>query len=493
MQLSYVAKRVTEWGLRVKMDDKQLRSYLIEHFSSRLEELKAQVDAAGPLTKEQIDLLQTTSDVLDMELNDGFISPEQQDRLVQEFINKYDIDLMSESPLYPGFKRKLAQAHRAYLKAAIAYSGSAETFDFETVQALAPLPVAVPAKPKLPLNELVRQYWEHRRIESRWSPKSEGEYEKHIQLLYERFGAEMDASAFGVPEAREMREILQRSPVNRSKRKETRGKSLDTVLGNYSGPTLSLRTINKYMTTYSGLFTWAAREGLCNANPFAGLLFSDKGLDKEEQRQPFSKEEIEKILKSLLSENSGYSDHHKWGALLGVFTGARLNEIAQLYIEDVITRDDILCIDINKKPGTNKRLKTASSKRVVPLHPRLLEYGFVEYFDRIKSSGAERLFPEFTYSKSDGYGRNLGRWTNESLLPRLGIKRKELTFHSFRHTMVHRLTAAGVQQPHVMAIVGHEQGTTTLDTYNRAGFPPRLLLSALEQFLVSPALPRIGD
>lgn len=104
----------------------------------------------------------------------------------------------------------------------------------------------------------------------------------------------------------------------------------------------------------------------------------------------------------------------------------------------------------------------------------------MDYFERMKAKpGNDRLFPQLSYSKSDGYGRNLGRWVNESLLPDLNIKTDQLTFHSFRHTMVRKLIAADVSQAHIMAIVGHEPGTTTLSTYNRNGFPPNLLIAAL--------------
>lgn len=80
---------------------------------------------------------------------------------------------------------------------------------------------------------------------------------------------------------------------------------------------------------------------------------------------------------------------------------------------------------------------------------------------------------------------------NESLLPDLGLKTGQLTFHSFRHTMVGKLSAASVPQEHVMAIVGHEPGTTTLKVYNRNGFPPKLLLVALEKAFQVPPVPEL--
>ena len=124
----------------------------------------------------------------------------------------------------------------------------------------------------------------------------------------------------------------------------------------------------------------------------------------------------------------------------------------------------------------------------MPVHPRLLELGLLDYIQTVRNVAMNtRLFPQLSYTTSDGYGRNLGRWFNETLLPTLGIKTKQNTFHSLRHTVIERLIAADVSQAHIMAIVGHEPGTTTLKVYNRNGFPPSQLLAALGSILQSPA------
>jgi len=112
----------------------------------------------------------------------------------------------------------------------------------------------------------------------------------------------------------------------------------------------------------------------------------------------------------------------------------------------------------------------------------LVEYGFLKYVEEMRAkAGNQRLFPQLTYSSDEGYGRNLGRWFNERLLPDLGLKTDQLTFHSLRHSMVNRLVAAKTPEAHLIAIVGHEPGTTATRFYNGLGFPPRLLLDALEK------------
>ena len=237
-------------------------------------------------------------------------------------------------------------------------------------------------------------------------------------------------------------------------------------------PTLHVRSINKYLNTYSGLFGWAVQNGYCKENPFGGLVLNTtKAIAEDDERTAFLDVQMSQILSALLSDQS-VKPHHRWGTLIAAHTGARLNEVAQLHLDDVYEKDGVWCFDINQT-GETKRLKNRQSKRIVPVHPKLTEYGFLTYLESVSSmKGNTRLFPQLTYSASDGYGRNLGRWVNEQLLPNLGIKTRQLTFHSLRHTVIGKLNAAEVQQSHVMALVGHEPGTTTMKVYNRNGFPP---------------------
>ena len=62
----------------------------------------------------------------------------------------------------------------------------------------------------------------------------------------------------------------------------------------------------------------------------------------------------------------------------------------------------------------------------------------------MRGSGALKLFPDFTHDPKNGWGRALGRWFSERSLPKLGLKSKELVFHSLRHTVVTHLSQAGM-------------------------------------------------
>lgn len=464
------------------MDHKELRVVLMDHFRRFLASQKAKIDAEGPLSPAERQPLEGIIGFSEMEVAYGPLSEEGTAATAKGFVDRYNLDLDPTSPLFETFKRMISEAHGGYAKAVLDYSDRAEKFDFIERTSSAPSPTAT-NRPAMKLSELVNQFWKYAKLENRWTEKTEGEKQEHIDLLYERFGKDTDAAGFGREQAHLMRDTLRDYPVNRHKLKETRGKTLDEALSVEGMKKLHVLTINKYLQTYNGLFNWAVQNGHCSANPFDGLVLRADKANRDDPRLPFSDEQLSVICDALLSSTAKHAEHHKWGALIGIHSGARLNEIAQLHIDDVREIDGLWCFDINAKQGTLKKLKNAASKRIVPIHPRLIEHGFIAYFERMKTEGRERLFPKFTHSKSDGYGRNLGRWVNEAFLPNLDLKAKQLTFHSFRHTMVRKLIAADVSQAHIMAIVGHEPGTTTLSTYNRLGFPPAQLLAALKKAL----------
>ena len=172
-----------------------------------------------------------------------------------------------------------------------------------------------------------------------------------------------------------------------------------------------------------------------------------KARDAETVRKPYSQEQTRLIFTELTENPSGLvrKESHKWGALLGLFTGARLNEICHLEIADTKRDGDIWFLNITDEGDTNKRVKAKASRRKVPLHSELIRLGFLD-FVKSREMG-QRLFPDYSYSANGGYGRNLGRWYNESFLPKLGIKEPGLFFHCLRHTMVTRLGQAGVPEP----------------------------------------------
>ena len=98
-----------------------------------------------------------------------------------------------------------------------------------------------------------------------------------------------------------------------------------------------------------------------------------------------------------------------WLPLIALLTGARQNELAELRVEDL--RQDIESglwfFDIGTEGG--RSIKTASSRRKVPMHPHLEHVGLLRYRQSlIDQHGGDLLWPDV---KPDAQGRRAGRWS----------------------------------------------------------------------------------
>ena len=173
--------------------------------------------------------------------------------------------------------------------------------------------------------------------------------------------------------------------------------------------------------------------------------------------------------------------------MLGLYTGARLNELCQLHLSDVKPVDGVLVFDINDRDDHEahpKRLKNPASERLIPIHSRLIKLGFLDFLNRQKDANNIRVFPELKWNEAEGYGRNVGRWFNEQYLRRVaGIKDKKKSFHSFRHTVANHLKQKGVAESYIGELLGHSPGSITMGRYGKV-FQPRVLLDEAIQRLI---------
>ena len=112
----------------------------------------------------------------------------------------------------------------------------------------------------------------------------------------------------------------------------------------------------------------------------------------------------------------------------------------------------------------DRNIKTQSGNRVVPLHPKLIDLGLLNYVTEIKNKNETKLFPNLKRSELSSYGTPISQWFGR-YLKNLGVKKKGKNFHSFRHTVVNHLTSKQVYQPFIKELVGHSHGTMTMDVY----------------------------
>lgn len=176
----------------------------------------------------------------------------------------------------------------------------------------------------------------------------------------------------------------------------------------------------------------------------------DKKRDtRKDGYQPWTLDELK-----IIFERESYPIHPEWKfwtPILGLFTGARLNEISQLQVTDFFRTDSgIDCIsvtDLEDEPDYDepiefevpkkhiKTVKNVFSRRWVPIHPKLIEIGLLDFVEGLRAKKEVRLFPDLPYVEESRYGRKVSRYFSESA-KRLGVHKKhKKVFHSFRSTL----------------------------------------------------------
>jgi len=250
--------------------------------------------------------------------------------------------------------------------------------------------------------------------------------------------------------------------------------------GDTTTPRLKPTSVKKDISVIHAVLQWAVDNGYIDSNP-ATLMKVRTDKRAVEQRLPYSPDDLLIIFNSpIFTEgfrmDGGAGEAAYWLPLIGLYTGARLDELGQLRVKDIHHEDGIWYIDINTD-GENKKLKTLSSKRKVPLHKNILTKGFTEYLSSLKQSGM--LFPEL---KADTKGVLTGNWSKwwRRYARRIGMHDERKVFHSFRHTFKDACREAGIHEEVHDALTGHSGGGAGR-SYGSGNLSLAVLYQAIEQ------------
>jgi integrase len=229
----------------------------------------------------------------------------------------------------------------------------------------------------------------------------------------------MPVQAINRKTVREFREALQQMPLRRvgSLRRATLPELVEWSREHPEAPKVSSATVNKLLGATQAVAVWARNNGLIAdeipwADPFSHMRLEEA----EPGREPWEPAELRVLFGSpVFTEGvrpkAGGGDAAFWLPLLGVFTGARLGELAPLTAADVVKDEatGIPTISIVEDAEYGKRLKTRSSRRVVPVHPELVRLGFLDFVEKAKRERGHdaRLFPLLSPGPRGGFGRRL--------------------------------------------------------------------------------------
>ncbi|MHC1751062.1 DUF6538 domain-containing protein [Humidesulfovibrio sp.] len=271
------------------------------------------------------------------------------------------------------------------------------------------------------------------------------DYASHVRHFQELHG-DLPLPLITKTHVREFKDAMLKCPAINRLPKKFRTKKLPALIKlaekDPSLPRLSGRTINeKCLAALSAVLNWGVQNGYLDHNPATGIKVA-VGKVEEQKRLPYSVEDLNLIFRfPVFTEGArprgGAGEAAKWLPILALFTGARLQELGRLQVEDVRTDRGITFLDL-----TSAGTKTTSSKRRVPIHKELVRLGFLAYVEEHRKAKGGPLFPALKSKRSsptEGWTSWWGRYCRGN-----GITDPRKVFHSFRHTVKDGLRDSGV-------------------------------------------------
>lgn len=231
---------------------------------------------------------------------------------------------------------------------------------------------------------------------------------------------------------------------------------------------MSARTLDKKLVAIKGLIDYAKSTGeYVGENPFSGqLVLKKRDKRKCPKYKEFSSDDLKKIFGKAYLPYKTSKPHFFWVPLIGLFTGARINEICQLRCNDIQDFQGTWILSMLAEHD-DQEAKTEASLRVVPIHPQLLELGLLEYGQmvaRVTGDKESMLFPHLVKDKT-GYAKSSSRQWG-IYLGRVGLNDPMKVFHSLRPTANNRLKQAGVDEEKRCQLVGHVHDTVNSEIYS---------------------------
>ena len=306
--------------------------------------------------------------------------------------------------------------------------------------------------------------------EKKWGPKTKLENLGTYKLILDIIG-DMEIRSVTKQTTVDLRDKLGKLPANMYKIYP--GKTVKQILNLEGVEPMSTTSVNKHVFRLSSILKYAVKDGHIQVN-FAEKMKISIKRRADEERKAYSSEDLRKVAAALprvVSKPERY-----WIPLIAMHSGLRLDEICQLYVEDVLQVEGVWCISVNDEQ--DKKVKTLSGKRMVPVHPVLLSLGIIGYVQRMQNDGVPRLWMNLNWRKADGYSNAFGKWFQRFNREHVGDDPQK-TFHSFRHTVANTLKQAGVQEIVIAEIIGHANDSMTMSRYGKR-YQPKVLLEAMQ-------------
>lgn len=319
------------------------------------------------------------------------------------------------------------------------------------------------------LQSIASRFRAHK-VEMGDAPKTLSDFDVTMRFAYEIVPPDRPIRAVSDADVRGIRDLLKRIPPNALKAKAAAGQSFTQLAeANESGPHLAYATQEKRLRFFRAMLNWASEEGYLDKVPGRKVAVAGKK-QKAKTGGPYSREDLELIFSTPVYTGRAsearastvgdyiFKDGKFWVPLIGLFSGMRLGEIVQLHRSDLVCVDGVWVFDINRAEDEDKKVKTETSLRQVPVHTTLIGLGLLER--RTNDKLGKRLFPDLQPGQNGFYSHNFSKWWSR-YGETFGFRGEKKVFHSFRHLFTDALRDLEAPDYVLKAVLGHSDKSIT--------------------------------
>lgn len=244
------------------------------------------------------------------------------------------------------------------------------------------------------------------------------------------------------------------------------------------------KTVDKKISILRTIFRVAVHDEFLPSDPTAGVLVAKPKTTKK-PRAGFTSDELGTIFGAGVFQRGAmagrkFGPAEFWLPLIGLYTGARIEEIAQLRVKEIRRHPTLGHFFHITDEGEDSEVKNESSRRRVPVHQSLLDAGLLAYAESLPDQNGY-LFPTLTPDKyqrrSSGFGKEFGKFLRDELK----ILDRRKVFHSFRHLFKHRCRELGISEDVHDALTGHTSASEAR-SYGNDEYPLEPLFAAMAAF-----------
>lgn len=236
-----------------------------------------------------------------------------------------------------------------------------------------------------------------------------------------------------------------------------------------NAPVIGISTQQRHIKILKSVFHWCADKFNLRRDASEGIDMLQYVRSDEQAGQPFSTSDLKKIFNHALVLKYKSPDQY-WGPLISLFTGMRVNEIAQMYTTDIVEEEvfdittgetnQVLCFKVQLDKEGKKSLKSRNAKRTIPVHPKLIELGLCDYLEDLRTRGLKHLLPGLKWGEN-GPGGEISDWFNKGYIRnKCAIPEDTKTFHSFRNSFETIADRSGISETSLIKLCGYGRGLT---------------------------------